>query len=289
MSLEQLSWLTRRIVPPFLRDTVRWLRDRTRYAPSPEWEYVPEGWASADARITGWNVDSILETQQAKWPYFLRALNGTSPLGIAHEAPVPTNHDLAAHNTIMAYAYVLGLSAHLKSELSVLDWGGGVGHYYLIARTLYPELGLHYTCKDLPLLCRGGQDLLPGVVFEANAARCFARGYDLVMASSSLQYSENWRCVARKLAAVATSYLYVTRIPVVNHSDSFVVVQRPYQCGYQAEYLGWFLNRSELIEHLEGLGMRLVREFLIDEQPFVPHAPEQATYRGFLFRGVSSS
>ena len=70
---------------------------------------------------------------------------------------------------------------------------------------------------------------------------------------------------------------------------SFVVVQRPYVHGYDTEYPGWFLNRAEFLAAADGLGMRLVREFLIQERPFVPDAPEQADYRGFLFEPRETS
>ena len=62
------------------------------------------------------------------------------------------------------------------------------------------------------------------------------------------------------------------------------MIQRPYACGYETEYQGWFLNRHEFITCAEELGLHLLREFLIDERPFVPNAPAQAAYRGFLFR-----
>lgn len=58
--------------------------------------------------------------------------------------------------------------------------------------------------------------------------------------------------------------------------------------GYDTEYVGWFLNRRELIASIEGHGLRLTREFLVDQCPDVPDAPEQAFYRGFLFVRTNS-
>jgi hypothetical protein len=63
-----------------------------------------------------------------------------------------------------------------------------------------------------------------------------------------------------------------------------VVVQRPHGCGYLTEYQGWFLNRDQLLTTAAGCGLALRREFLIDERPPVPGAPEPAEYRGFLFQ-----
>src|SRR5262249_47563526 len=129
--------------------------------PRPEWECIPQGFAADDPLIQGWDVPSIVETQKAKWSRFRRLLQGPVPLGVAHEAPVPSADDFGAHNTLMAFAYVLTLAARCRDRLSVLDWGSGLGHYYHFGRALLPEVRLDYHARDLPLLCRPGRELSP--------------------------------------------------------------------------------------------------------------------------------
>lgn len=34
----------------------------------------------------------------------------------------------------------------------MLDWGGGLGAYYVYSRALLPDLELDYHCRELPLL-----------------------------------------------------------------------------------------------------------------------------------------
>ena len=250
----------------------------------PEWQYVPDGFLVRDPRITGWNVDSILQAQKTKWPIFQQVLQGPAPLGVAHEATVPANDDYGAHNTLMAYAYVLALAARKRDALSILDWGGGLGHYLAISRALLPDVRFTYYCKEVPLLCQGGRELWPDATFYDDEEECFRHCYDLVLVSGSFQYAEDWKRLLARLASTTGSYLYITRLPVVHRVPSFVVVQRPSPYGYLTEYLGWFLNRAELLKHGADLGLELVREFLILERPFVQDAPEQCEYRGFLFR-----
>ena len=79
----------------------------------------------------------------------------------------------------------------------------------------------------------------------------------------------------------------LTRLPIVEEHDDFVVIQRPHAYGYMTEYAGWFLNRRRLIDFVTGRGFVLDREFLVAERPHVPNAPEQAQYGGFLFRRVA--
>jgi putative methyltransferase (TIGR04325 family) len=285
-----LKEVAKRCLPPIILDGGRYLLNGKGCLPEagdrelPEWEYVLEGWRSKDSRIKGWNVESILETQKAKWPEFQRSVQGSGPLGVAHEGSVPSNNDYAAHNSIMAYAYTIALAARKKDRISLLDWGGGIGHYYIMSKALLPDVTIDYHCKDLPLLCEGGRKLLPDANFYENEEECFARAYDLVLASSSLHYCEDWQRIAQRLALATRSYLYITRLPIINRKASFVVVQRPYRYGYNTEYLCWFLNREEFLTHVSTLEMDLVREFLIQERPYVHEAPEQGEYRGFLFR-----
>jgi putative methyltransferase (TIGR04325 family) len=276
--------LAARLLPPIVVEALGRLPLRRALAGPPEWEYVPEGWRTGDALVRGWNDGSVLEAERQRWAQFLRAIEGTQPLAVAHEVPDTGADDYIAHNVIMTFGYVLALAAHTKDALSVLDWGGGLGHYYLLAQRLLWSTALDYHCKDVPLMCHGGRELLPEVAFHESEVDCFARSYDLVLASSSLQYTEDWKGLIARLAPAADGYLYITRLPIVHSAPSFVVVQRPYAYGYATEYLGWFLNKGEFVDHVQSQGMELVREFLVQERPHVYGAPEQGRYHGFLFR-----
>ena len=240
----------------------------------PEWEYLPEGWATQDSYIKGWDVESILDIRQKNLPELLKLVQSTRPLGNSY----------ASHNTYMVYAYVLALTARNKDKISILDWGGGIGDYYLISKSLMPNIEIDYHCKEVPVLCQGGREALPEVKFYEKEEECFKQSYDLVLASSSLQYFEDWQRVVQKLAAVSRSYLYITRLPIVYQAASFVVLQRAYRYGYQTEYMGWFLNQEVFLNYVSSLQMELVREFLIEERFLVQGAPEQGECRGFLFR-----
>jgi putative methyltransferase (TIGR04325 family) len=209
---------------------------------------------------------------------------GRKPVGIINDNALPSDREHAVHNTMMCYAYVAALAARNKQALSLLDWGGGLGLYYPLTKNVVPDVKIDYHCKELRLLCEKGRLLFPDAHFYDEDNECFARTYDLVLISASLQYAEDWKSAVSQLAGASRSYVYVTRLPIVHKAPSFVVVQRPYQYGYQTEYLGWFLNRQEFLDHMNSLNLELMREFLINERPAVPNAPEQAEYRGFLYR-----
>jgi putative methyltransferase (TIGR04325 family) len=251
--------------------------------PAPEWEYVQEGWARP---ARGWDVEAIARVYRESWTSFLEAVAGNGPLGVNPEVPrgvrVPRG-ELDAQQHVLAFAYALARAAAGKERLSLLDWGGGPGHYAVLARALYPALELDYHSRDLPALVALGREVLPAAGFH-DGDGCLEGRYDLVMASSSLHYSEDWRSLLGALARAASPYLYVTRVPIALHAPSFVVLQRAHGYGYETEYLGWVLNRDELVEAARAAGLTLERELLLPAQIAATGAPEDPVgHRGYLF------
>jgi putative methyltransferase (TIGR04325 family) len=274
-----LRSLLKGLVPPLALGLLRRLRDRATRA---EWEIVEGRWPSQDPRVRGWEDETVAAAHRRKWPDFVRAVEAPQPLGIAHEAATIGNESESAHNTIMAFAYVLALAARKRDDLSILDWGGGPGHYYVLARQLLPDVAIHYRSRDLPAVCVLGRELLPEAGFSDDDA-CLENRYDLVVASSSLNYGQDWQGLLHALAAAAGSYVYLARVPLVVSKPAFIVVQRPHRYGYDTEYPGWILNRHEVLEVAAAAGLRLLREFLVMEKPSIPGAPDAVVYRSFLF------
>jgi putative methyltransferase (TIGR04325 family) len=248
------------------------------------WEYMPEGWDRA-TEVRGWNVSSVVEFQTARWRAYAEALSGPAPLAVNHEEWRDLKSGkLRDHNTLMTYAYVLALAAHQKQCVSVLDWGGGLGHYSLLSKAVLPEVEFDYYCHDVPLLCSAGRQLSPTIHFLEDPEECFARRYDLVLASSSIWYERQWRTLLKHLAASANPYLYVTRMIFIDRCSSYIAIQRTGAASYRTEYLCWILNRGEFLGYMSSLGMELVRECLICDAQYIFKAPEQGSYKGFLFR-----
>jgi len=266
----------RRFVPDALLDAAR----SAGLLGGREWQHEPGAWATP-AISEGWADPSIVRAEVAKWPAFLAAVAGPGTLGVNHEASVLAADDLSVHNTVMSFAYVLGRAR--VDPLRVLDWGGGLGHYYVFARRLWPETELRWTCRDLPAICREGARLQPEVEFTSDDG-CLGRRYDLVVALSSIHYTRDWAALLAALAAAADPWLYLGRVPVTPSAPTFPVVQSPHRYGYETRYVGWFLNRHELLRTADAAGLELDREFLEGERPYVRNAPERAAYHGFLFR-----
>jgi putative methyltransferase (TIGR04325 family) len=266
-------------LPPFLLRAAKHLLS--------EWEYLPGGWSVDKMGGTaGWNDSSIADAQMSHWQDLIRNLQGPGPLGVSHFPWQKTRDNWTDHNAMMSLGYVLGLASHKKDQLSVLDWGGGLGHHYPYTQVLIPEVKVDYHSYDLPQISALGKRLLPDASFYDCEPEALARQYDLILCSSALHYFQDWQTVVRTLAE-HTTLLYVARLQTVLSVPSFVVVQRPYRVGYRTQFLSWFLNRQELISCAKGAGFELIREFVYSEEWCVRRAPEPGHCRGFLFRRTS--
>jgi putative methyltransferase (TIGR04325 family) len=233
----------------------------------------------------GWDQESVARVERDAWPRYVRMSSRTGVLGAEDSAHRIAPEELWWHNTAVSHAYALMLAERERHDghLSILDWGGGVGQFHLTAKAVLPDVEIRYEVKDLPALCRAGRSLQPGVRFHEDED-CLRHRYDLVVAVSSLQYSEDWPITLSRLGAAAGPHLFLSRVPTVFDHPSFLVRQRPYRTYEDTEYVSWVVNREELLAAASRSGLTLTREFLSGEEAIVRGAPEQFETRGYLFR-----
>ena len=280
--MSRVKSVVRAVTPPVVLDAARRVRER---APNAEWEYIGPTWPAA--QFAGWNEASVVAAQKARWPALEASARGPQPFGAARES-APGFAELVSHNAVMNFAYAIGLASIGRSGISIMDWGGGLGQYGLLAGGLFPALDIDYHCHDLPLMVEEGRRLLPGGTFHDSSDEALSHTYDLVLASGALHYVEDWKPVFNKLAAATAGFLLIARQPSVDRASSYVVVQRPKHIGYVTEYPGWIINRGEFLQDAERAGLRLVRELLTGEDAHIPGAPEMPVARGFVFAAGSS-
>lgn len=256
--------------------------------PASEWEYVPGGWERdrPTDRESGWDREDVALAYREKWPSFLAAIDGPGSLGVGHEVPTGTlvdRRDILNQNAVLVFAYALSRAAGTRLRLSVLDWGGATGHFYELARRLFPELELDYYCRELPAVCAVGRELQPAVTFF-ETDECFDRRYDIVIASNAIQYVKDWEQLLVKLAASSSGWTFLTKVPVTTRCTSFVVQQRADAYGYSTEYAGWVFNDKEFLTGARAIGLELEREFVLLDPLPISGAPDAPSHAGFLFR-----
>jgi putative methyltransferase (TIGR04325 family) len=248
------------------------------------WHLFPRFRYAADLDTTtspdgGWNDERVVTEERTKWAAFDALLSSTQPLGFSHEEKqIGDPRNLYHHNVNLAFAYALALAAGFTGKVSVLDWGGGLGYYYKLARALFPELELEYHVKEVPAVAGAGRALLPSVSWHSDQ-RCLDREYDLVVVNGSLQYMEAWDGFLASAAQSVRRYLLLIRVPVVQESERYAAIQS----AYGTKMIHWQFNERELLGVMRSTKLRLVREMLVGGSPYIRGAPEQPEMRGWLF------
>jgi putative methyltransferase (TIGR04325 family) len=244
----------------------------------PVYEYLPGGWPPHGEQ--SWEHGALAAEMAAKFTAFRRMLKRKGPLNAYPGSPDQAR--VGGHNVAMTLGYVLARAMRDAPHLRVLDWGGSLGHTALLAGALYPDLKIDLTVKEVAAICDFGRMATHGVRYETDDAACFAREYDLAMASGSLHCVEDWRSILAQLARVAKPWLYITRLPVTHDAPSYVLIQRP--PGSPISYPCWVLNRDEFLDAAAATGVVLEREFVVDLAADAQGAPAPALINGFLLR-----
>lgn len=257
------------LTPPVLYRAARRLWHR-----EPAWE-IAESWTPP---TQGWSHHSVADSERGAWAGYVRENSATGVLGAERENHLIGHPQLWRHSLLVSHAYVFALAEGGRGSLSILDWGGGVGHFNLTAQSALPDAKISYEVKDVPSICEVGRQLQPDVRFHENDD-CLKRKYDLVLATGSLQYSRDWRGMLGELGGAVQSYLFVSRLPMVFENPSYIVRQR----AFDTDYVGWVINRDEFLAAASQAKLTLVREFLGGEAADVRGAPEPHEGRGFLF------
>jgi putative methyltransferase (TIGR04325 family) len=154
--------------------------------------------------------------------------------------PIPAFHKQRSTYLPLTVAMML----RGKKQLNILDFGGGLGIGYMtLAESIPAELNrIVYKIVEVSEVCRSGMDLhsAGGVMYVSDLPT--DAQFDLIHASSSIQYIENWQELLTKFAALRPEYILL--------SDVFAGSIRTYvtlQNYYESKIPHWFLNLDELL------------------------------------------
>ena len=268
--------LLKQVLPPFVTTLLR--RMRQSIGTREGLTYAPRGWGTPvpdsgrhESRAI---VEGDLREWKDVWEPFSRQSTGRPWITLPESGT--QIEDLYGW---MRYAYVLSQAARGKRNLRILDYGGGLGHLYLIARTALPGITMDYHCKEMPALACEGRRLNPEVIWHIDDS-CLGQEHDLVILSSVLQYVEDWKSLLRQACAATRAYLYIADTPVGQNSPTFVAIQNLNGTSFPFHQF----NAAELESVALDTGMVPVHEFPLSVHRPIRNAPEQPAYYSCLFR-----
>jgi putative methyltransferase (TIGR04325 family) len=289
-----LKSLLREATPPFLWSLGRQFLGRNGAQPQageaieqglPEFEWMSP---AEDSSTIGYTKSSLVDAPVRHFPEILSRIGGPQPYGCK---PGEVRGDTTAywHQQAFPFAYAIGRCLPTDRTLKVLDWGGGLGLYWHLARTLFPDLPLDYHIHELPEFSRRGSEFTPDAHFHFKTSEWEGDRFDLVVASGSLQYAHDWRGVLKELARATSNLMYLARIPVLfEEAEPRNVLHRPRSYGYEADVSFRVLPRSGILGTVEREGLRLVREFVGAEEIVVHPDRTKIPFRGYLLQRCQS-
>jgi putative methyltransferase (TIGR04325 family) len=189
------------------------------------------------------------------------------------------DNDSSFHHRLVQFGIVAARCSNSYGELNILDYGGGFGTHVQVIKRLLPKLKYNYTVCELPAFCAQGRKLNPDIQFKSSLSSA-GKGYDLVYASSSVQYTEDWRLLLRDLCAACKGSLFVTRTPFVFKGSTFIVMQR----AYDTQYPGWVFNKDEFVNEVHASSSLRLREVFVNGRGLaIRGAVEPNMHLGLLF------
>jgi len=129
-----------------------------------------------------------------------------------------------ATRTLMSIGFALN-----ARSVRVLDFGGGGGYHYTLARhALGNECKIKWHVVETESMCQSGQAMTDESLKFFNSISSAQKdlgNIDLLLTSSALQYCPDPIAYLKELLAVSAKYIYITRTPFFPGHQTLVSVQ----------------------------------------------------------------
>ncbi len=160
---------------------------------------------------------------------------------------------------------LLALEMTRKGCISVLDFGGGPATTFASIIGKLPSGNLQYHIVDTPANCELGKSLFPNETrlhfLNANPDNDLdfqlpQTKYDIILSSSTIQYSHNWRQLIKLLIECDPEFFVLLRLltgpmPTFTAIQSVTMSYGPYKDYYVGAIPCTFVNRNDLSAFFE--------------------------------------
>ena len=137
-----------------------------------------------------------------------------------------TNLDFNVQNYRYFIPFVF-LSA--EREISVLDFGGGAGYHFDSIENFLPHKISNWTVVETKSMVESARRIQVDrrLTFETSVGSLRDKAFDLVIASSSIQYCDSPQKILEQLLEIEARYYFITRMPIWERSTISVVQKSP--------------------------------------------------------------
>ena len=128
------------------------------------------------------------------------------------------------NRTLLAISFALNLSS-----IRVLDFGGGGGYHYTLAKhVLGDKCEIKWNIVETDSMCESGVSIADqNLKFfnDVHTASTDLGNIDLILASGALQYCPDPLAYLKNLLNVSAKYIYITRTPFFTGSNKLISIQ----------------------------------------------------------------
>lgn len=132
--------------------------------------------------------------------------------------------DLSSLRTLIALGTIQS-----GNTLNVIDFGGGGGYHYTIAKTAFDSnKSVHWCVVETSAMAHHAQRLADGKLnffADISSAKDSIDHLDLVFTSGALQYCPNPLSFLQKLVDLNAPYLFITRTPFLENDKTIITTQ----------------------------------------------------------------
>jgi putative methyltransferase (TIGR04325 family) len=153
---------------------------------------------------------------------------------------------------------IIAMMIHKKSDkrnVRILEFGGGLGiDYVVLKESISDSMNLiDYTIVENQEICSIGNSLFEKEEVKYIEELPLLKTYDIVYASSAIQYIDNWKGLLSKFSDFNPEYILLSDV-FAGPIDQFVTFQNYY--GSQIPH--WFLNFEDLATHCAEMNYEII-------------------------------
>jgi putative methyltransferase (TIGR04325 family) len=185
---------------------------------------------------------------------------------------------------LAAFEYVI-LADQLR-EITVVDFGGAMGNHYFKLRGLLPTgLTVNWTVIDLPRTVEAASRELANqeLSFKSSLDQVKGTQINLVLASSSLQYTPSPYEFLEKIVRLQSPWIVTDRMPFLKEESDRIVTQKVPPEIYDASYPVHFLAENKFEKYFIDNGLEICLRWKSEEE-VVNLEGLLVPYQGMLFR-----
>lgn len=182
--------------------------------------------------------------------------------------------------TEMQFVAALGVCSQAIREglLTVIDLGGGFGHYYGVATASFPGRSWRWCVCETPTVVALGRESAAPKGLDWALRDEVSTNFDIGVASGVLQYLPDPEDALRWLGATCR-FLILNRLPLWDIPCNGITVQRA--DGVPA-YPAWFLSRPLFEEAISDVGTVLLSWDCFDDRAYFKG--QRRTYSGMVIK-----